>query len=392
MWDLGGHIASNPPSHTPSRRMPSPAIPVPHHGRSSSVPGSYLPVEPTPYLNPSPDPNSLMPIPRDIPHLTVRHQASHQHLSSHHHHHHHHSSSPAPQRHHHSAVLPVRAPPPPAPPVIHHQPSLSLHPDFRYSNCTGRKKALCIGINYRGQKNELRGCINDARDVRDFLVRHYGYKMEDIVVLTDDSRNPRQQPTRRNMLDAMRWLVRSARSDDSLFFHYSGHGGQTKDLDGDEVDGLDEVIYPVDYQKNGHIVDDDMHSIMVKPLPPGCRLTAVFDSCHSGTALDLPYIYSAHGRLKGSHVSARARARKASPADVISFSGCKDDQTSADTFEGGAAVGAMSYAFIEALTKNPRQSYQELLQSVRHILYPRFSQKPQLGSSHPIHTSLQFIL
>lgn len=36
----------------------------------------------------------------------------------------------------------------------------------------------------------------------------------------------------------------------------SGHGGQTKDLDGDEADGYDEVIYPVDYKTNGHIVDD----------------------------------------------------------------------------------------------------------------------------------------
>lgn len=36
----------------------------------------------------------------------------------------------------------------------------------------------------------------------------------------------------------------------------SGHGGQTEDLDGDEEDGYDEVIYPVDYEANGHIVDD----------------------------------------------------------------------------------------------------------------------------------------
>ena len=60
---------------------------------------------------------------------------------------------------------------------------------------------------------------------------------------------------------AERWLILD-----------SGHGGQTKDLDGDEVDGLDEgscfrtrmpswglmtaVIFPVDYRHTGHIVDD----------------------------------------------------------------------------------------------------------------------------------------
>lgn len=193
------------------------------------------------------------------------------------------------------------------------------------------------------------------------------------------------------MLDAMRWLVSGAQTHDSLFFHYSGHGGQTPDLDGDEVDGYDEVIFPVDFQKRGHIVDDEMHDIMVKPLPIGCRLTAVFDSCHSGTVLDLPYIYSSRGRLSGD-VTRTALASKATPADVISWSGCKDGQTSSDTFQGGVAVGAMSYAFIKSLTHNPRQSYQGLLQSVRAILHPQYSQKPQLGSSHRIDTSLRFIM
>jgi hypothetical protein len=47
---------------------------------------------------------------------------------------------------------------------------------------------------------------------------------------------------------------------------YVGHGGQTKDLDGDEEDGYDEVIYPVDFRTAGHIVDDEMHRIMQDPL------------------------------------------------------------------------------------------------------------------------------
>ncbi|KAJ8455016.1 hypothetical protein ONZ45_g19081 [Pleurotus djamor] len=244
---------------------------------------------------------------------------------------------------------------------------------FEYSRCTGRRKALCIGINYLGQPNELRGCINDAKRVRDFLY------------------HPRRIPTRENIIDAMRWLVRSAKQDDSLFFHYSGHGGQTPDLDGDEVDGYDETIFPVDYQQAGQIIDDTMHEIMVKPLPRGCRLTALFDCCHSGSALDLPYIYSSSGRLKGSHVTSRAQRRKYSPADVISFSGCEDGQTSADTFAGGVAVGAMSHAFMTSLRNHPKQSYHGLLRSVREILYPQYSQKPQLASSHHIDTGLEFV-
>jgi hypothetical protein len=230
--------------------------------------------------------------------------------------------------------------------VVHH----NGHVHFQYSKCTGRKKALCIGINYEGQRRELRGCINDAHNVKRFLTSNWGYKNGDIVMLVDDTNNLRQMPTRQNILDAMHWLVKDAHPHDALFFHYSGHGGQVPDKDGDEVDGLDEVIYPVDYKKAGLIIDDEMHRIMVKSLPAGCRLTAIFDSCHSGTALDLPYIYHSNGRLKGAQTTQRALAEKATNADVISFSGCRDDQTSADTSQSGMAVGAMSYAFVKSLS------------------------------------------
>ncbi|KAG6916975.1 Ca(2+)-dependent cysteine protease [Tephrocybe rancida] len=227
---------------------------------------------------------------------------------------HKHPKAPTPTKHSSDKPLPIVQKPPHQ---VHQSQSLGpLNSHFQYSKCTGRKKALCIGINYQGQPNELRGCINDAKHVRDFLISKWGYRAGDIVLLSDDSTNPRQRPTRQNVLDAMRWLVRGAKAHDSLFFHYSGHGGQTKDLNGDELDGFDEVIYPMDFKKAGHIIDDEMHDIMVKPLPSGCRLTALFDCCHSGTVLDLPYIYSSHGRLKGSQVTDRMRRLLATPADV----------------------------------------------------------------------------
>jgi hypothetical protein len=88
-----------------------------------------------------------------------------------------------------------------------------------YSQCTGKRKALCIGINYVGQKAELRGCINDARNMQKFLMQHYSYKDQDMVVLTDDNKDPRSVPTKDNIVRAMQWLVQGAQPNDSLFFH-----------------------------------------------------------------------------------------------------------------------------------------------------------------------------
>ncbi|KAK0728304.1 peptidase C14, caspase domain-containing protein [Lasiosphaeria miniovina] len=274
---------------------------------------------------------------------------------------------------------------------------------------TGCRKALLIGINCSGQRGQLRGCINDVRNMSGYLVENFGYKGEDTVILADDQQNPITQPTKQNILRAMYWLVKDARPNDALFFHYSGHGSQTKDLDGDEEDGY-EVIYPVDFRQVGHITDDEMHRITVRPLQAGVRLTAIFDSCHSGTALDLPYIYSIQGILKeanlakeagqgtkagqgllraisaysqsdpgsvsnnilgffkkaagGENAHDRAMATKTSPADVIMFSGSKDDQTSADATIALQATVPMSWAFITAWKKIPQQSYVELLSSI----------------------------
>jgi hypothetical protein len=51
------------------------------------------------------------------------------------------------------------------------------------------------------------------------ISERYRYRPEDIVMLTDDSTNPRQIPNKANIIQAMHWLVQGARPDDALFFH-----------------------------------------------------------------------------------------------------------------------------------------------------------------------------
>jgi len=67
-----------------------------------------------------------------------------------------------------------------------------------------------------------------------------------------------------------------AQPGDALLLHYSGHGGQQKNTQGTELDGYDGTLYPLDHAAAGIILDDELHHILVKPLPSGVRLTAIF--------------------------------------------------------------------------------------------------------------------
>ena len=92
-----------------------------------------------------------------------------------------------------------------------------------------------------------------------------------------------------------RKLVSESSAGDSVFFHYSGHGGRVRDEDGDEDDGYDETLIPVDYQSSGQITDDIVYSELVGRMPAGSTLTCLMDCCHSGSILDLPYGFLADG-------------------------------------------------------------------------------------------------
>lgn len=85
--------------------------------------------------------------------------------------------------------------------------------------------------------------------------------------------------------------MKDCRSGDSLVFYYSGHGLRQPDFEGDEIDGFDETICPVDFLKEGMIVDNDIYATIVQPLTEGVRLHAIVDACHSGTILDLEHVY-----------------------------------------------------------------------------------------------------
>jgi hypothetical protein len=71
-------------------------------------------------------------------------------------------------------------------------------------------------------------------------------------------RDPMLEPTRDNILRWMKWLIADCRAGDSLFISFSGHGSQVKDERGQERDGMNETLCPVDFTVAGMIVDDEV--------------------------------------------------------------------------------------------------------------------------------------
>ncbi|XP_078440368.1 metacaspase 1 [Wolffia australiana] len=271
-----------------------------------------------------------------------------------------------------TAVLDTRqAPPPPSayhappnPPPPRVPPPPSPH---------GRKKAVICGISYKYSRHELKGCINDAKCMKHLLISRFHFPEASIIMLTEEERDPYKIPTKHNIRMALFWLVQGCQPGDSLFFHYSGHGSQQRSYSGDEVDGYDETLCPLDFETQGMIVDDEINAAIVKPLPRGVRLHAIIDACHSGTVLDLSYLCRMN--RSGQYVWEDHRPRSGiwkgtNGGEAISFSGCDDHQTSADTaaLSRITSTGAMTFCFIQAIERGQAGTYGSILNSMRETI------------------------
>ncbi|WMV20004.1 hypothetical protein MTR67_013389 [Solanum verrucosum] len=257
--------------------------------------------------------------------------------------------------------------PAPAPSTYNYQSSSSGQ------NSSSRKRAVIVGISYKNTRNELKGCINDAKCMKFLLTNRFNFPQDSILMLTEEERDPYRIPTKHNIRMAMYWLVQGCQAGDSLVFHYSGHGSQQRNYTGDEVDGFDETLCPLDFETQGMIVDDEINATLVRPLPRGAKLHAIIDACHSGTMLDLPFLcrMDRTGRYVWEDHRPRSGAWKGtSGGEVISFSGCDDDQTSADTdnLSKVTSTGAMTFSFIQAIEQGKGTTYGGILNAMRSAI------------------------
>ena len=251
------------------------------------------------------------------------------------------------------------------------------------------KKALLVGINYRGTQSQLNGCINDVDNMKEYLMSK-GYT--DIVTLTDDTP---LKPTKNNIIIALLNLFISGASE--LFFHYSGHGSWEIDRTGDEEDGRDESICPIDCNTAGMITDDQLRGLLTF-VPHTSKLTVVLDCCHSGSGMDLAYNFTkVKSRIRKiienrwrwvtcfSEGMRRNYRQNITPGNVFMLSGCMDKQYSADAWEENKFQGALTFCLLKVLNDNESLTWKELIEKVREELKSRnYEQVPMLSSGRPL--------
>ena len=246
----------------------------------------------------------------------------------------------------------------------------------------------------------MRGCVNDVEDLQAALVGTCGFKKADITVLTDAA------ASKKAMQAGIKALLKASKKGDVALVHYSGHGSNVPDDNGDESDGRDEILCPANLDWDDPLRDDWLRTTF-DSMRDGVALTVVMDCCHSGTNtraivppdapvkeryLPSPAALWATETGRGLRRAVTTELRRSSPgarkrSDIVHadlpevlITGCRDTQTSADAFINGRYNGALTFALVEALSSSKGQlTYRDLHAKVSRTLQQRkFDQVPQL--------------
>lgn len=290
----------------------------------------------------------------------------------------------------------------------------------------GNKLAIVqIGINYIGTPHELAGCGNDilnlfndvcapkyfnktwnATNTQTYTLTDFeGYKTGLTNFLSDKVKNPRDNriasqfinldkqsniperthllvgnPTKNNIEKVLRHIASNNFSD--IILQYSGHGGQIRATnDVYEEDGMDEALIPVDVNTKGVITDDWLRQNLILPLY-GTKSKNMFilaDCCHSASIFDLTHEINPNSN-NCKHLRPNGNNHSLAP-NVISVSGCKDSQTSADAFINRQSQGALTYNFLQARKKFLKKypiDVKNFMKEIQNTIKGGFTQQPQL--------------
>lgn len=237
---------------------------------------------------------------------------------------------------------------------------------------------------------------NDVDIVKKALLAQ-GFPEANIQVVMDGA------ATKLGILEAIRReLLEKSKPGDVAYFHFSGHGQQVADDNGDELDGYDEAIVPINspqqfeagvYEGQNLIRDDQLgqlfHEIQQKLGPKG-NLMVVLDACHSGTgtrgfgiARGTQFKMAPKGYIPrpkaGDDAEIDARVA-ADLAPIVAFFGAAHNQLNFETVdEHGISYGSLSFAFSKKFALvSASTTYRTLFEQIRlemSAIAPR--QQPQ---------------
>lgn len=247
---------------------------------------------------------------------------------------------------------------------------------------TNTKYGLCVGINkFKDSRVNLRGCENDANAALHLLTKQ-DFQVKKLLS---------SQATKDNIIKAIKEIQGKAVSGDEFFFTLSSHGSNTKDLNGDELDELDETWVTHDLR---HITDDELR-ILIDGFADNVKITIFSDSCHSGTMTrnllsaltsDEYLVPKFLPSADDEEVIANARLvpKELDPEDMreVLISGCMAHEYSFDAKINGQYRGALSCFAFKILEDDSTITYRELHNRILKYL-PKgvLAQTPQLEGS-----------
>jgi hypothetical protein len=242
----------------------------------------------------------------------------------------------------------------------------------------------------------------DLEVLRTVLGRH---EFDEVRVLLD------RQATRAGLLGALERLAEDVARGDVVHFHYSGHGQQITDDDGDEIDGYDELLVPFDapksppagYTGGSHVRDDELGARLRElrsKLGPEGDLLVTLDSCYSGSGTrgeaavrgsERP-IGPPRPRAGGANLETDggvgfadqpsqpdSSSDEAELAPYAAFSAASHNELAFETRdEDGRGIGSLSWALANALeSAGPDTLYTTLFERLSRSMSRKVRNRPQ---------------
>jgi hypothetical protein len=236
----------------------------------------------------------------------------------------------------------------------------------------------------------LQGCVNDALDVKAWLVGKKKFKESSVRVLLDE------QATTAAVLDACRWLAKTP-AGAVAYYHNSGHGVQVPVASGEtgEADGLSEADCPYDFDWSPkHMITDKDYYKIFWEMDDNVKFYWTSDSCHSGDldrrigmsrprAMPLPQhvaiqVWKLKARMKGLKARRLVEREQAKILDVGFVSACRSEQTAADAFIDNRPCGAFTHYFLKALNEGDSLPLAKVVaNTLAYLRVNGYDQEPQ---------------